>query len=282
MLSKQIIPLVAESINNRPRRLANSSPKEQYFIQEFRDRLSRELGMIVDVTFAVREAEKQLLTVGFMPTDEIGAEICLDIAKQVASDLWKESNYLFHTHVTITGIPDGGVFLLYEFNQAFEIATALKVADFATIRQAYFSCLFFATYENTMQAEKWFQALLTFSNQCINNGSWRTALLCLDEAEHLLAYFFSRFEYYSVGKLVYLFIKLGDAFEFADLPERSVNLAKKCVPLLEEFDNPAAPDHISFQTMEQKILSWQTASEEHWQNNAPVLLAGKAFAEKIR
>jgi len=284
MLNRDLIPLVAETINTRPRSLVLANAAQQLIIKNFRMLLSLKLKTAVEITFAAADARKGTLTIGYMPLEFRETALCQKAATDVIDALKVRLNTEAHIEATLAGIPNEGGLLLYDFEQAYNIARNLKLSDFSTIQFAYTACLHFAAVDRKdIDAEKWFEVLCEFATKCISNGAWRTALLCLDQAEHLLQHLFQIFspEYQSPEELIEALSKLGDAFNFADLPERSINLAKKYLPRLEELDDGNTHSTNALDKLETKILGWQKASSELWSENAPLIIIGRDFAKKI-
>lgn len=283
MISRELIPLVAETINTRPRDLGLANPTQQIIIKAFRYHLSQKLKTAVEITFVVADSKPATLTLGYVPLQFRETEVCRKAATEVLGMIKERVKTKWHIEGTIAGIPNNGLLLLYDFDQAYEIATNLQIADFATIQFAYTACLHFAAADRmNIDAAKWFDVLCEFSKKCISNGAWRAALLCLDEAENLLYHFFSNFDEEDGSKteLIESLINLGDCFILADLPERAVNLAKKSLPRLEEIDQGEA-NKAETERLQTRILAWQKASAEIWQENAPLLVIARDFAKKI-
>lgn len=284
MLSRNLIPLVAETINSRPRSLGLARPAEQQIIKAFRYHLAQKLKTAVEITFVVSDSTQATLTIGYMPLEFREAAQSQKAAQEVIELIKERVKTNTRIQSTIAGIPNKGLLLLYEFDQAYEIATNLKIADFSTTQFAYTACLHFASSDKKdIDADKWFAVLCEFSDKCISNGSWRTALLCLDQAEHLLAHFFLTFDpdYQSREELVEALIRLGDCFVFADLPERAIALAKRYMPQLEELSDERSDTENIVQELDYNVLKWQKSSSEIWAENAPLIVIGRDFAKKI-
>jgi hypothetical protein len=283
MLSRNLIPLVAETVNAKPRGLGLASPAEKLIIKAFRYHLSQKLQTAVEITFAVADKKLDTLTIGFMPLEFRETAECKKAAAEVIECIRERVKTKFCVEATLAGIPNNGLLLLYDFTQAYDIARNLSISDFATVQFAYTACLHYAsTDDNAVDAEKWLDVLCEFAKKCISNGAWRPALLCLDQGEDLVNYLFQTFDSHLKRKeeLIEALIKLGDCFEFADLPERAIELSKKLLPRLEQLAiKESAQDEAEL--LDTTILRWQKSSAEMWQENAPLLCIARDFAKKI-
>lgn len=284
MLNSNLIPLVAQIINSRPRNLGLAGKTDQYLIKSFAYHLGWKLKTGVSITFAVWDQLTETLVIGYMPLQFREASQCARAAEEVIGEI-KAQGYIEKKVVaTIAGIPNRGLILLYDFTQAYEIAKSLQIADFSTIQFAYTACLHFAAADRKdIDADKWFDILCQFAHKCSSNGSWRTALLCLEQAEHLLGYLFDRFDYEldQIDDLILSLTRLGQEFQFADLPERSIDLARIFMPKLELLCDFDMCNDERIQQLESEILDWQKSSNEIWADNAPLIVIGKDFAKKL-
>lgn len=284
MLNRNLLPLVAEAINSRPRKLVLANAVQQLFIKNFRVHLSLKLKTAVEITFAALDTSQKTMKLGYMPLEFRETAVCQTAAQEVISGLKERLKLKGNFDATLAGIPNECSLLLYDFDQAYEIARNLRVADFSIIQFAYTACLRFAAADRKdIDAEKWFEVLCEFANKCVANAAWRTALLCLDQAEHLLHHLFQSFtpEVQNQEELINALSRLGDAFNQAELPERSIHLAKKYLPKLEELNDGSNKASNAREDLETKILSWQTSSAELWSENAPLIIIGRDFAKKI-
>lgn len=284
MLSRNLIPLVAETINSCPRKFGLAGPDEQFLIKSFQYHLAQKLKTAVEITFAVSDPLLKIITIGYMPLEFRETVVCKIASAEIMEMLNGKTKSKYRIETTIAGIPNNGLFLLYDFSQAYDIATNLKIADFTTIQFAYTACLHFASADRMdVDAEKWFNVLCEFSNKCISNGAWRSTLLCLDQAEYLLRHMFGKFdpETQSLDEVIAPMIQLGEAFQFADLPERSIHIAKRYMPQVEALVGDDEQNKEKLHQLEMTILNWQKSSNDIWADNAPLIVIGRDFAKKI-
>lgn len=278
MHNSDLKSLVAEAVTSRPRKLGLASPFEQLFVKQFQKMLGSVLKGHVEITFLHKDAEGKL-TLGIVPVELSEPSKSIDMAQTVL-DVMKTS-YGLTGQATLVGVPNDGIFLLYDFEQACKIAESITAIDFASVQFVYNACLALGESSTTKLAtHRLVELLCQYSDKGIDAGEWRTSAVCLDYAERLLTDKLTHFGDEDLAILKGFICLVGEAFCYANLPERAINLAlNACSPAqLAGLSDSALK---TFQeSMSETLKEWQEASDIVWRTNAPIFEIGEALVIK--
>lgn len=278
MHNSDLRSLVAEAIISRPRKLGLASPFEQVFIKQFQQMLGKVMHHPIEITFAHR-GEEGKITIGVVPVSDADSKKCVDYAT-VVLEAMKES-FGLPAQATITGIPNDGIFLLHEFEQACDIASGIQSIDYDAVQFAYTACLTLGQSSNKKcSTNKLIEILCQYSDKSIDAGEWRTSAVCLDYAERLLIGEINAYTDNDLDKLLTVIGNIGEAFCYANLPERAVNLAlnSSSPSLVNGFSNPVLQKFQ--QSLADRLQEWQEASDILWRTNSPIFEVGEALLQK--
>lgn len=278
MHNSDLKSLVAEAVTSRPRKLGLASPFEQMFVKQFQKMLGSTLKAEVEITFVHRDAEGKL-TLGIIPVELAESSKSIGMAQTVLEVM--QTSYGLAAQVTLVGVPNDGIFLLYDFEQACKIADSIAAIDFSSVQFVYNACLTLGeSSTKKLPTPRLVELLCQYSDKSIDAGEWRTSAVCLDYAERLLTDKLTLFRDEDQHVLKGLICLVGEAFCYANLPERAINLAlNACSPA--QLTGLSEDGLKTFQDyMRETLKVWQEASDIVWRVNSPIFEIGEALVKK--
>lgn len=278
MHNSDLKSLVAEAVTRRPRKLGLASPFEQLFVKQFQKMLGSVMKAEVEITFLHRDAEGKLI-LGIIPVELAEPSKSIDMAQTVLEVM--QPSYGLAAQVTLVGVPNDGIFLLYDFEQACEIADSIEAIDFTSVQFVYNACLALGqSSAKKLPTQKLVEILCQYSDKGIDAAEWRTSAVCLDYAERLLIDELTHFRDEDLETLKAGVCLVGEAFCYANLPERAINLAlNACSPA--KLTGLSEDGLRTFQDyMRETLKEWQEASDIVWRVNSPIFEVGEALVKK--